>query len=93
MQVTEEQLVQSARWTKDHSKAAADAGWDMFRYDDLDMLQLQRCDEKEIFPSDMEAIDFVKQKAAAGDEIAQLALELDAYFEPVIDALRSAPRP
>jgi len=72
------------RWTSEHSRLAVSQGWDMFDYDCSGMLQLQRSDEEGVFATDQEAIDFVKQQAERGDETAKLALELDAFFEPLI---------
>jgi len=72
------------RWTSEHSRQAVSQGYDMFDYDCSGMLQLQRSDEEGVFATDDEAISFVKGLAERGDETAKLALELDAYFEPLI---------
>jgi len=71
-------------WTGEHSRQAVSQGWDMFDYDCSGMLQLQRSDEEGVFASDDEAIAFVKVLAERGDETAKLAIELDAFFEPLI---------
>lgn len=71
-------------WTKEHRAKAQSEGWDLFNYDGRGLLQIQRIDELEVFESDGAAVDFVSKKADEGDKTAQLALELDHFFEPFI---------
>jgi len=71
-------------WTSDHETIARSQGWNMFDYNCMGLLQLQKCDDLGIFENDQEAIDFVTNRAAEGDETAILGLELDKFFEPII---------
>jgi hypothetical protein len=83
------------RWTRQHEKAAMSQGWLMSNFDRRGLLQLQRYDEAEIFERDADALDFVRSKAAEGDATAALALELHAFFDPLIypsDDAGSKPR-
>jgi hypothetical protein len=75
---------QFARWTRQHEKAAMSQGWLMSNFDRRGLLQLQRYDDAEIFASDADALGFVRGKAAEGDATAALALELHAFFDPLI---------
>lgn len=75
---------QRDRWTDEHRAIAQSQGWDMFDYDGMGLLQIQRCDEAEIFGSDQEVIDLLQSKASSGDATATLALEIDKFFEPII---------
>jgi hypothetical protein len=73
-----------SRWTDAHGVIARSQGWDMFDYDSRNLLQLQRLDLRAAFETDQDAIDFVTEKAAKGDATAKLALDLDAFFQPII---------
>jgi len=75
---------QYVRWTQEHSDAAVAQGWDLFDYDTRGLWQLQRHDEAGVFETDDEAIEFVREMADRGDPVARLALDLDAFFEPLI---------
>jgi hypothetical protein len=79
------------RWTEDHRAIAQAEGWDMFDYDCRGLLQIQRCDEAEVFGSDQEVIDLLETKASSGDATAILALEIDKFFEPIIYPELAAP--
>lgn len=83
-----ETAAQLARWTPAHSLAAVRHGWDMFDYNSMGLLEIERCDETGKFKTDQGAIDFVKLRAKDGDPTAILALELDDYFQPIIDRVR-----
>jgi len=86
---------QYARWTSEHWERAESQGWNMFDYDGLGLWQLQRSDEAGVFETDGEAIDFVREMADRGDPTARLALDLDAFFEPLIypeKAVTAGPR-
>jgi hypothetical protein len=72
------------QWTDAHSAEAEKQGWNLFDYDNRGLLQIQRSDEAEIFNTDQEAVDFITAEAGNGNETAKLALELDAFFEPII---------
>lgn len=72
------------RWTSEHSKIAQEQGWDMFNYDRRGLLQMQRCDESNIFRNDREALAHVRWLAEAGHPTGILALELEAFFDPII---------
>ena len=82
--LTEDDKIQSERWTPEHSSKARAEGWDMFDYDSSGALQLQSLDESDKFPNDDEALEHVRHRASKGDELCQLAMELDRYFEPII---------
>lgn len=66
-------------WTKEDSKAAQSEGWDLFEasVEGNIVLLIERCDEKDTFEDDVEAIEFVKQQAVAGNSLAAKALRLD----------------
>jgi hypothetical protein len=82
------------QWTAAHRAEAEKQGWNLFDYDSRGLLQIQRSDEAEIFNTDQEAVDFIKGLASNGDVTALLALELDAFFEPIIypDQAASGPK-
>lgn len=82
--LTPADITQAKRWTTEHSKRAVSQGWNMFDYDQTGALQIQRLDEADVFTSDDEALSYAKGRAERGDETAKLALELDAYFGPII---------
>jgi len=88
--IDDETRKQLARWTNEHSIAASAEGWNMFDYNSMGLLEIERCDESDVFSTDQEAIDFIRLRASAGDPKAVLALELDHYFQPIIDRVRAA---
>jgi hypothetical protein len=90
--MTTEIELQRHRWTENHSKAARPRGWDLFNWDNTGLLEIQRLDEANKFACDEDAVMRVKLEAENGSEIASLALELDAYFQPLIDEVRAANR-
>jgi hypothetical protein len=81
------------RWTDADSAKAEVQGWNLFDYDNRGLLQIQRVDEAEAFNTDQEALDFIKDRASQDDETAKLALELDAFFEPIIYPEQAASGP
>jgi hypothetical protein len=85
-----ETAAQFARWTKEHSLAAEREGWNMFDYDGMGLLQLECYSELGVFDGDDEALEHVRNRAEAGDGTARLALELEAYFQPIIERVREA---
>lgn len=83
--LTDEDRAQAARWTADHFWHAAKQDWYLFDYDCTGALQIRCSDElDDKLNGDEEAIRIAKAQAAAGCEIAKLALELDLYFKPII---------
>lgn len=66
-------------WTKKGSRAAQSQGWDLFAasVEGKIVSLIERCDEMETFEDDDKALDFVKQQAAAGNQVAAKALRLD----------------
>lgn len=88
--VNDETRAQNARWTDEMDAAATAEGWSMFDYDCMGLREIERCDESGVFESDLDALAFVEKQAAAGDPKAVLALELDAYFQPIINRVREA---
>lgn len=84
MATTDEMSVQYKLWTSDMAESVQPQGWDLFDYDNRGMLQIQKDDEMEIFATDSDAIEFVKGRAAEGDETAKLALSLHNFFDPII---------
>jgi hypothetical protein len=78
------------RWTAKHQAVALSQGWDLFDYDGLGFLQLQKVDGARVFLSDAGAYAHVEAEAAKGCKTAALALELDTYFSGLIYARTAA---
>lgn len=66
-------------WTKEDSVTAQSQGWDLFEasVEGKIVSLIERCDEMDTFEDDDKALEFVKQQAAAGDQLATKALRLD----------------
>lgn len=82
--LSDEDKAQAKRWTPEHALKAGAQGWDMFDYDQTGALQIQSIDDSDKFANDDEALAHIAQRARKGDELCQLAMELDRYFEPII---------
>lgn len=69
----------SDNWTAEDSAIAQSQGWDLFKAScgGLIVLLIERCDDREIFADDDQAIEHVRARAAEGDEVAAKALRLD----------------
>src|SRR5262249_16913248 len=62
-------------WTDKDSQEAVKQGWDMFQEDEI--FQIEREDESNTFPDDIDALNFVIEQASKGDRLALKALFLD----------------
>ena len=71
------------KWTRKHSKAAQQEGWDLFERDD-GYYEIERCDDdpEERFTTDQEALDHVSKQARGGSLLHQVALHLDETKYP-----------
>ena len=71
------------KWTKDMDKAAWAHGWGIFDLDHRGKLVIQRLDSMGMFDSDEEALAYVKEQAAKGGKLCQVALEIvGETYEP-----------
>lgn len=69
-------------WTAGHRLKAENEGWNLFRVDSGEELQLQRDDEMGIFEADHEAWTHVWNKSVEGDKTAINALAIIAKESP-----------
>jgi hypothetical protein len=65
------------KWTADDDAKAAVEGWNVF--DAEGRMEIQRIDELEMFESDAQAIDFIRERAVSGSELHQKALYIDRW--------------
>lgn len=64
-------------WTKRHEKRAMEEGWVLSHNKDRNRYEIQKLDESEHFPTDMDAVDFVWNEATNGSHFHILAVYLD----------------
>ena len=71
--------------------ATSQQGWNLFDFDNTELLHIERDDAAQIFASDADAVDHVRFLAASGDQKARHAIQIHDLNQPKIDALRTHP--
>lgn len=77
-------------WTDEDANRAAAQGWDLFAVERavgrgaIVCLELQRCDEVNVFESDAHAYEHVLAAALSGDPTAVKAILYDAGFRHIL---------
>ena len=65
------------RWTTTEKQYSKKQGWGIFAIDgNQDCLAIQRDDEENIFESDLDATNFVIEKAKEGDVVCKIAAKM-----------------